>query len=265
MNPLKIIKVAEIRKKIAVIPGKLILSIIAIFALHWQGNPPDSVNQMLHSPVSGLLFFAFYYGVISYVSFFIRIMHNWILGIVVAGAAVFAVWQFRSEIGQQNSMIIYSIMLFGGPILDVLNILRYLNLKDEVIREQEESDHRAYGDGYNSGYESGYERGKRDGARLNSGPSARTISHRNQNYLPYEEDEDYEDDYYEDDYPEEDDYYIEENEDWDEPCGFFDDCRDDAAVKRRYHDLCKVYHPDSGNGSAEIFQQITEEYHAIMR
>lgn len=45
--------------------------------------------------------------------------------------------------------------------------------------------------------------------------------------------------------------------------GFFTDCRDQASIRRRYRDLCRVYHPDSGNGSAEIFNRITEEYNRL--
>lgn len=46
--------------------------------------------------------------------------------------------------------------------------------------------------------------------------------------------------------------------------GFFSDCKDAASIKRRYRDLCKVYHPDSGNGSSEVFNKITEEYNRLM-
>ena len=46
--------------------------------------------------------------------------------------------------------------------------------------------------------------------------------------------------------------------------GFFNGCKDTASIKRRYKDLCKVYHPDSGNGSAEIFNKITQEYDRLM-
>lgn len=45
---------------------------------------------------------------------------------------------------------------------------------------------------------------------------------------------------------------------------FFSGCKDEASIKRRYKDLCKVYHPDNGNGSADIFNRITEEYNRLM-
>lgn len=46
--------------------------------------------------------------------------------------------------------------------------------------------------------------------------------------------------------------------------GFFFGCDDERSIKRRYKELCKVYHPDNGNGSAEVFNKITEEYDRLM-
>ena len=86
----------------------------------------------------------------------------------------------------------------------------------------------------------------------------------------------YDDGYYEEDY--EDQYYDDRTRNYgrveddyeDAPritrgdsgnaAGFFADCKTPGDIKRRYHDLCKVYHPDSGNGSAELFYRIKEEY-----
>ena len=78
-------------------------------------------------------------------------------------------------------------------------------------------------------------------------------------------DDRYDDGYYEDDYYEEgyidgeDGPYITRG-DSENAAGFFADCKTPGEIKRRYHDLCKVYHPDSGNGSAEIFYRIKTEY-----
>ena len=48
------------------------------------------------------------------------------------------------------------------------------------------------------------------------------------------------------------------------PGGFFEGCRTPEAIKKRYRDLCKVYHPDSGNGSEIIFEAICDEYNSLM-
>jgi hypothetical protein len=44
---------------------------------------------------------------------------------------------------------------------------------------------------------------------------------------------------------------------------FFQGCNNLASIKRRYKDLCRVYHPDNGNGSAEVFAQIHNEYELL--
>lgn len=46
--------------------------------------------------------------------------------------------------------------------------------------------------------------------------------------------------------------------------GFFFGCSDERSIRRRYKELCKVYHPDSGNGSAEVFARITDEYNRLI-
>ena len=46
---------------------------------------------------------------------------------------------------------------------------------------------------------------------------------------------------------------------------YFDGCTTREQVQKRYRDLCKVYHPDMGNGSAEVFAQINREYEQLKR
>ncbi len=41
---------------------------------------------------------------------------------------------------------------------------------------------------------------------------------------------------------------------------YFKGCTDLESVKRRYKKLCQVYHPDTGNGDADTFHQIAEQY-----
>jgi hypothetical protein len=44
---------------------------------------------------------------------------------------------------------------------------------------------------------------------------------------------------------------------------FFAGCDTKESLSKRYRDLCKVYHPDMGNGSPEIFNKIQNEYDAL--
>lgn len=46
---------------------------------------------------------------------------------------------------------------------------------------------------------------------------------------------------------------------------YFSGCTTKEQIQKRYRDLCKVYHPDMGNGSAEIFDQINKEYEQLKR
>lgn len=49
-----------------------------------------------------------------------------------------------------------------------------------------------------------------------------------------------------------------------EELSFFQGCDSLDSLKRRYRDLSRVYHPDNGNGSAEIFAKINNEYELLM-
>ena len=44
---------------------------------------------------------------------------------------------------------------------------------------------------------------------------------------------------------------------------YFNGCDTWESVKTRYRDLCKVYHPDMGNGSPEEFAKIQKEYEVL--
>ena len=46
---------------------------------------------------------------------------------------------------------------------------------------------------------------------------------------------------------------------------YFRGCGDQDSIKARYRALCKVYHPDSGNGDEETFRQITEQYENLTK
>ncbi|MCR5204047.1 MAG: J domain-containing protein [Lachnospiraceae bacterium] len=46
--------------------------------------------------------------------------------------------------------------------------------------------------------------------------------------------------------------------------GYFNGCKSEEEIKKRYRDLCKVFHPDSENGDQETFLRIKEDYETIM-
>lgn len=46
---------------------------------------------------------------------------------------------------------------------------------------------------------------------------------------------------------------------------FFNGCNGEDELKKRYHQLCKVFHPDSGSGDEETFMRIREEYDRLVK
>ena len=46
--------------------------------------------------------------------------------------------------------------------------------------------------------------------------------------------------------------------------GYFNGCTTEDEIKKRYRDLCKVFHPDSDNGDQETFLKIKEDYEALL-
>lgn len=316
MNVLKALKVSELRKKLSVIPAKLIIALLFTVAIRWDTDIETVISNVKTDPKGFFAIFFIVYGAISYVYFFIRLMHNWIFGIIISAGVAALVYTQVGKLGEKPLMIALAVMLIGGPVMDLINLLRYRTLKNEVIRAEEERGEAYYDDGYEDGYRKGIREGKRDVRRVRREYESMLDESRERDrlersrgrdqYLEYDEYEDeYDEDYYEeyDDYSEDyDDGYDEDYDDgygedgygdtyddrygrkaigYDDnermrgreyeqgdssnAVGFFADCKSPSAIKRRYHELSKVYHPDSGNGSAEIFYAIKQEYDRLSR
>ena len=50
----------------------------------------------------------------------------------------------------------------------------------------------------------------------------------------------------------------------DKTTGFFNGCKTEEEIKKRYRDLCKVFHPDSENGDQETFLKVKADYEAMI-
>lgn len=260
MDGLKAVKVAELRNKLAAIPAKIILAVVITVIFFWKTDFDATLESMKEDPVYTAKMLIILYGVISYVHFFVRLFHSYLVGIIVAAAAAFAVYSIRGKFTDEQFLMIELFMIFGGPICDALRFLRYMHLKREVIEESRSLRERiddiydnvhGYEEGYERGYESGYYRGRSE-----------SISYDERDRLEdYDREADY-DEGYEDGYDED---YVEEGSRREAlPGGFFEGCKTPEAIKKRYRDLCKVYHPDSGNGSEIIFEAICDEYNRLM-
>lgn len=227
MDELKMVKLAELRSRISGIPVKLIVTFLVMAGMYWN----FSMDKFKEDVPQNIFLFIVMYGILSYFWLCVKLTGNWIIGIVAAIVLIFLLAGNAEKLGSTLSAVITIAMCFGGPILDVLAVLRYFSLKRKLFSQT--------GDGY-------------------------------EYYEEYDEDD--EDDEYEEEYDEEEEYgEAEEYEAHREyrkqappSPGFFSGCKDAASIKRRYRDLCKVYHPDSGNGSSEVFNRITEEYNRLM-
>ncbi len=211
MDELKIVKLAELRSRLSAIPVKLVLTFLFVAGVYWHFD----FSKSLENIPTNLFLILVTYGIGSYFWFCVKLTRNWLVGIIVAIILIF-VWQANlDKMGEAASTIIGMAICFGGPVIDLVTIIRYFLTKKAVFN----------GSGIYQDYDSDEE----------------TYGH---------------------DYQEAQDEPVRERQD--APSRFFNDCKDQNSIKRRYKDLCRVYHPDNGNGSAEIFNEITEEYHKLM-
>lgn len=221
MDELKIVKLAELRSKMSGIPVKLVVTFLFMAGLYWK----FSMEKFKEDIPGNIFVFFVMYGIISYFWLCVKLTGNWIIGIIVAIALIFA-WTANTEkLGDTVNTLIGCALCFGGPVLDILTVVRYFSLKRSLF-SQSRVDYEYYGED-------------------------------EEEYYGEDEDDDDEDD-------EEYEEYQGSQRQAPPSLGFFSDCKDAASIKRRYRDLCKVYHPDSGNGSSEVFNRITEEYNRLM-
>ncbi len=81
-----------------------------------------------------LTFMVFYIWA-SWCWIFVKAMGNWIIGIVVAVAAVFLAMHYISKQPENIANILMFLLLFGIIILDIINIIRYIVLRVGIVRD----------------------------------------------------------------------------------------------------------------------------------
>ena len=205
MDELKIVKLAELRSKIGGIPVKLLVTFLVAGGMYWK----FSFEEFSQKTAQNIFMFVVTYGIISYFWLCVKMTRNWIIGIIVAIVLIFVcVGSTELMSGVVGTLIVCAIC-FGGPVMDILAVIRYFMMKKKVFSIPEYS--------YVGGQQAYQEQRQESAGWQEQQTSA-----------------------------------------------FFADCKDQAGVKRRYRDLCRVYHPDNGNGSPEVFNRITEEYESLM-
>lgn len=214
MDELKIVKLAELRSKIGGIPAKFLVAFLIAGGMYWK----FSFEKFKENPVQNIFVFVVTYGIISYFWLCVKMTRNWIIGIVVAIVLIFVCVGSTERMGGVVGTLIAGAICFGGPVMDILAVVRYFIIKKKVFSTPEYT--------YESGSETYEEQWQQSAGRQEQ----QTV----------------------------------QEEQAQQTSAFFADCKDQAGVKRRYRDLCRVYHPDNGNGSPEVFNRITEEYEKLM-
>jgi hypothetical protein len=275
MNEFKILKVSDLRAKLATIPARLLLSLLILLGIltHELNEASEMATlvqdgtwvhrmeaMIIKDPMHVLYLLLVIYGLVSYLYFFMRMFHSWIIGLIAGAGVAFLIYEVLSAYAPEYLPYLLWIYVFAGVLVDVLRLMRYVHLRQQVINAHDDDVEDAYGDGYDRGFDRGYRRAVRENRRMD---------HERRKELEYDEYDEEEDD--DEDYDEgyEEDTRREEkipagNRKQIPEISFFRDCRDEASIRRRYRELCKVYHPDSGNGSTEIFEAVNREYNELM-
>ncbi len=276
MNEFKILKVSDLRAKLATIPARLLLSVLILLGiLTKEMNAAEEMASMVQDgtwvhrmeamiikdPMHALYYLLVIYGLVSYLYFFMRMFHSWLIGLIASAGVAFLIYEVLSAYAPEYLPYLLWIYVFAGVLVDLLRMIRYVHLRQQVIGAHDEDVEDAYGDGYDRGFDRGYQRAVRENRR---------VEYERRKELEYDRDdynEDYDEDYNEEDYEEEDraEERVGSGRRKEIPeISFFRDCKDEASIRRRYRELCKVYHPDSGNGSTEIFEAVNREYEELM-
>ncbi|MCR5801536.1 MAG: hypothetical protein K6G57_04310, partial [Lachnospiraceae bacterium] len=81
MNAMKAVRAAELRKKLAAIPGKMLLSILILIGIKWDTDIHTVIAHLQADPLTNIRLVIYIYGGVSYVYTFISLFHNWLIGI----------------------------------------------------------------------------------------------------------------------------------------------------------------------------------------
>lgn len=212
MDELKLLKLAELRSKIGAIPAKLLVTFLISGGLYWQ----FSFEKFMEDPGTNIFAFVVTYGIISYFWLCVKMTRNWLVGFGVAIILILVWVGSMDKMSEVFQVLIGGAICFGGPVIDVLAVIRYFVIRKQVFGIPGNAVEDESGADWGQWQENRSQEGQQAGQAQESAPV------------------------------------------------FFADCKGQAGIKRRYRDLCRVYHPDNGNGSPEVFNRITEEYERLM-
>ena len=129
MDELKIVKLAELRSKIGGIPVKLLVTFLIAGGMYWG----FSFEKFKENPGVNIFAFVVTYGIISYFWLCVKMTRNWIVGIVVAVVLIFVWVGSMEKLSGFTQTLIGCAICFGGPVLDLLTVIRYFIIKKKVF------------------------------------------------------------------------------------------------------------------------------------
>lgn len=128
MDELKIVKLAQLRSKIAAIPAKLLVAGLLSFGLYCQFD----TQKFMENPAQNIFLLIVMYGVASYFWLCVKATGNWIIGFGVALGLIF-LWVFNmNKLSGLIQTLIGCAICFGGVIMDLLYVIRYFLIKRKV-------------------------------------------------------------------------------------------------------------------------------------
>lgn len=178
MNVLRAIKVAELRKKLAIIPAKIILAVLIFIAVYVLRHLVPSLKEFSFSEMFGVLkadwiaylaLFIAIYGAVSYFCFFIDLLKIRFVGLALAVAIAAGVYLCIGRVDSRYTDIAILALLLLGPFVDIINMFRYGSLKRKVIKTEEQLLNAGHNTTYDDGFEEGFKRGMNEGRLNNSG------------------------------------------------------------------------------------------------
>lgn len=186
----------------------------------------NSTSHLSETIVTAIVMGIVLYGLMSCLSAFSKATGSWLLGLILFGVIVAIL--ISQKLPRIINILVILVMLFGGVIRDIYRCIRLFKVMLSK-KKDENPDNSKLHEEYIKKHEKKIqmEQQHQSGNYGYEKPPERAASSTTLEY--------------------------------------FKDCDSKESITKRYRDLCKVYHPDMGNGSSEIFNKIQNEYNKIRK
>lgn len=129
MDELKLLKLEKLLERLYAIPGKLLITFLAMEAMYWHFDMSNFTKDLKQSIFVSIIF----YGIFSFFWICIKMTHNWLVGIIL-GVVLLGVYIMSDTISGVLSGVLAIALMFGGAIWDIANIVRYILLRISIAK-----------------------------------------------------------------------------------------------------------------------------------